>query len=475
MKMRRDSINTRDDEALRALLLKWGVPRVSSDFDGRVISSFRFITHTKSVLPNHVSLQQKEVIAMKHCPTCKETFSSMFVFCPIDSALLIDETEPQFDFEIGENEILVVPSSGAYHLTMMNDAGLVRRLVTEIRATAEQSRLTFPEFKRDPLGFLKRTASVYGLAFRRFITAPNVAIAIVVALIFIMTTVVLIAMFDRYSSDLLAQQNEGDAPKIETIIDLPKNEEQEKDGAAGMSEGKGGGSGDKEKPGGGGGGGREEEKPPSNGKTPMAIDNPPLKTPEVIPPPPTKKPLVVKPTIQGDQVLMPEDMRPIPYGVDHSTATDPSNGTGTGDGQGTGKGAGNGEGNGNGKGPGNKENTGGNDPSRGKDGPGGPGSNINYDKVFKQPEVQIKARITFNPQPQYTEEARKNQTQGVVRISMVLNASGQVQSIRVINGLPDGLTEKALEAARRIKFIPAQKDGRNVSQYATVEYSFRIY
>jgi protein TonB len=281
-------------------------------------------------------------------------------------------------------------------------------------------------------------------------------------------------MLDRYRSGLLAQQNEGDAQKIETIIDLPKNEEQEKDGAAGTAKGKGGGSGDKEKPGGGGGGGREEEKPPSFGKTPMAVDNPPLKTPNAIPPPPTNNPLLVKPTIQGDSVLLPEDPREIPYGVDNSTATDPSNGTGTGDGQGTGKGAGNGEGNGNGKGKGFGENVGGDNPQRGTGGPSGPG-NVNHERVFKQPEVQIKARITFNPQPQYTEEARKNQTQGVVRISMVLNASGQVQSIRVLSGLPDGLTEKALEAARRIKFIPAQKDGRNVSQYATIEYSFRIY
>jgi TonB family protein len=472
--MRRDLIISRDDEALRALLLKWDAPRVSSDFDGRVLSSFRFFSHTRSVLLNHVSLQQKEVIAMKHCPTCKETFSSMFVYCPIDSASLIDEAEPQFDFEISENEILIIPSSGEYHLTMMDDAGLVRRLINESKATARQARLTFPEFKRDPLGFLKRTAEAYGFAFRRFITSPNVVVAIVVALIFMMTTVVSIAMLDRYRSGLLAQQNEGDAQKIETIIDLPKNEEQEKDGAAGTAKGKGGGSGDKEKPGGGGGGGREEEKPPSFGKTPMAVDNPPLKTPNAIPPPPTNNPLLVKPTIQGDSVLLPEDPREIPYGVDNSTATDPSNGTGTGDGQGTGKGAGNGEGNGNGKGKGFGENVGGDNPQRGTGGPSGPG-NVNHERVFKQPEVQIKARITFNPQPQYTEEARKNQTQGVVRISMVLNASGQVQSIRVLSGLPDGLTEKALEAARRIKFIPAQKDGRNVSQYATIEYSFRIY
>jgi len=41
--------------------------------------------------------------------------------------------------------------------------------------------------------------------------------------------------------------------------------------------------------------------------------------------------------------------------------------------------------------------------------------------------------------------------------------------------LPDGLTEKAIAAARSIRFQPAQKDGRPVSQYAVIEYSFNIY
>jgi hypothetical protein len=41
--------------------------------------------------------------------------------------------------------------------------------------------------------------------------------------------------------------------------------------------------------------------------------------------------------------------------------------------------------------------------------------------------------------------------------------------------LPDGLTEACINAARKIKFIPAMKDGRFVSQYVTIEYNFNIY
>ena len=84
------------------------------------------------------------------------------------------------------------------------------------------------------------------------------------------------------------------------------------------------------------------------------------------------------------------------------------------------------------------------------------------------------ALITFRPDPGYTEEARKNHVEGAVRLRVVLNLSGEVTNISVVKGLPDGLTEKAKDAARRIRFTPAEKDGRKVSQYAVLEYIFSV-
>ncbi|HJR07389.1 MAG TPA: energy transducer TonB, partial [Pyrinomonadaceae bacterium] len=78
-------------------------------------------------------------------------------------------------------------------------------------------------------------------------------------------------------------------------------------------------------------------------------------------------------------------------------------------------------------------------------------------------------------EPLYTEEARKNQVTGTVRLRLILGASGSVSGITPLTRLPDGLTEKAIEAARRIAFTPAEKDGRKVSQYVTIEYNFNIY
>lgn len=100
---------------------------------------------------------------------------------------------------------------------------------------------------------------------------------------------------------------------------------------------------------------------------------------------------------------------------------------------------------------------------------------IDGERVYPASIVDQKPKILSKPKPGYTEEARRNKTQGVVIIRMVLTAKGTVEQLRVVRGLPDGLSEKGLEAARQIKFQPAVKDGKPVSVSILVEYSFDIY
>lgn len=97
------------------------------------------------------------------------------------------------------------------------------------------------------------------------------------------------------------------------------------------------------------------------------------------------------------------------------------------------------------------------------------------DGVFSAREVTTKAVILSRPEPLYTERARAAGTRGRVTLRMVLAADGVVRHILVVRRLPDGLTENAINAARRIKFVPATKDGRPVSQFAVIEYNFNIY
>jgi TonB family protein len=109
---------------------------------------------------------------------------------------------------------------------------------------------------------------------------------------------------------------------------------------------------------------------------------------------------------------------------------------------------------------------------------GGSGSGwgeFNHERLFSPGEVDRKARVLSRPEPQYTEEAREDAVEGTIVLRAVFSEDGLVKNIRVVSGLPDGLTEKAVEAARQIKFSPALKDGRAVSQYIQIEYNFNLY
>ena len=58
---------------------------------------------------------------------------------------------------------------------------------------------------------------------------------------------------------------------------------------------------------------------------------------------------------------------------------------------------------------------------------------------------------------------------------LILSADETGKHIQFVKGLPDGLTEKAMEVAQRIKFKPAKKDGKPVSVWVEVEYGFYVY
>lgn len=90
-------------------------------------------------------------------------------------------------------------------------------------------------------------------------------------------------------------------------------------------------------------------------------------------------------------------------------------------------------------------------------------------------EVTTKARVLGKPEPRYTEEARQAQITGTVVLRVVFSADGIIRHTLVIRGLPFGLTEAAIEAARGIRFTPATIDGVPVSMFVQVEYNFYLY
>ncbi|HWN99830.1 MAG TPA: TonB family protein [Blastocatellia bacterium] len=105
---------------------------------------------------------------------------------------------------------------------------------------------------------------------------------------------------------------------------------------------------------------------------------------------------------------------------------------------------------------------------------GASSADVNYNDVFSVSNVTSRPQILARPVPGYTEDARRAQVEGSVKLSVVLNANGTISDIRVTRGLGYGLDEKAIEAARELRFVPAQKDGHTVSVRVFLEFKFAL-
>lgn len=379
-----------------------------------------------------------------------------------------------------------------YRLTFLEDEGLWRRLARELRAAAQESRLTWPEFKRDPFGFTRRTATAYSRLTYQFFAQRNMALATSAA--FLVVTVLVGALFAvenrcsvlglfRRPCEMAARSPHEDLVLIGLVgaTDIPREQEEPGAGAAGNRGGQGGGSKpEQERPRGGGGGGLRESLPASGGKLATAQLAPQILTQSPHPPAIKNPSLTLPVTNDVDPLLIRPDLSPVPFGVPNSEATVASTGPGTDGGMGTGSRGGVGSGDGDGIGPGEGGNIGGHRRREGGGGPGGENLSggrpaVDYGRPFPANEVSQRARIISKPEPGFTEEARRESVTGLVRLRAVFSSTGEVTNITVVKGLPSGLTEKAIAAARQIRFQPALKDGRRVSQWVTLEYNFNIY
>jgi TonB family protein len=85
--------------------------------------------------------------------------------------------------------------------------------------------------------------------------------------------------------------------------------------------------------------------------------------------------------------------------------------------------------------------------------------------------LQILSKTKAN----YTDAARTNQTQGTVTLRVMFLANGKIGDVAVVNYLPDGLTEQAIEAAKQMKFEPAKVNGVAQTVTKQVQYTFTLY
>ena len=205
-------------------------------------------------------------------------------------------------------------------------------------------------------------------------------------------------------------------------------------------------------PQGGGGGGDRSALEASRG-TPPKFSDEQLTPPAIVVRNENPK-LPAPPTVLGPPDLkLPQSAR---LGdLVSSNVMIPSNGTGSGGGLGDNSGPGLGKGRGPGVGPGMGGGFG-----------GGP---------FRVGNGVSAPRAIYNPDPEYSDEARKAKFQGNVVLSLVVDPTGHVRDIRIARSLGMGLDERALEAVRKWRFEPGMKDGYPVAVQVNVEVNFRLY
>jgi periplasmic protein TonB len=84
-------------------------------------------------------------------------------------------------------------------------------------------------------------------------------------------------------------------------------------------------------------------------------------------------------------------------------------------------------------------------------------------------------QVIYNPEPSFSDEARKAKQQGVVMLLLVVGKDGRPYDIHVTQSLGMGLDEKAIEAVGRWRFKPATLNGQPVATRIAVEVDFHLY
>jgi len=365
----------------------------------------------------------------------------------------------------------------------MSEETLARRLANQVWLVADQVRQAWPSFRSDPIAFSSRLVHKGTRSFKQNLLRPHLLSGVTTALFIVGAIILSVLVWERRAGKAGVVDLIDNGDELRTVvIDLGDEAKHNNDSGVGVSGkgrvglGEGEGEGSNPKPArsqGGGSGGDHSRTLASRGRVPVpSIIPAPISTtmarlPQALP----------DAGIDIDAALW-RNLSFTAYGDPRSKSTTPSNGPGEGGGVGTNNGTGIGEGDGPGFGPGRKGNIGGGDNSPGCCGVGGSrGNDPNPDpnRVYPSSDVNERARVISKPEPQYTEEARRSSITGTVILRVVFSRSGEVTNIHALQPLGGGLTEKAIAAARQIRFVPAKKNGQPVSMYMQLEYNFNLY
>jgi protein TonB len=102
---------------------------------------------------------------------------------------------------------------------------------------------------------------------------------------------------------------------------------------------------------------------------------------------------------------------------------------------------------------------------------------IFIEKIFpvQVPEISRPPQATYDPEPDYSEQARKAGLQGTCTLSLTVTKEGLPADIKIIRSLGIGLDEKAVEAVKTWRFDPALHDGKAIPVKVETDLTFRLY
>jgi len=193
----------------------------------------------------------------------------------------------------------------------------------------------------------------------------------------------------------------------------------------------------------GGGGGQKGFAPVTHGRLPKLMQEQ-LVAPKI---PPLQPPvIVIEPSVAVQMNLKMADNTLPDLGLPNSPVV-----TGS---MGTGRGAGLGSGDGDGIGP-------------------GAGGNV-VGGVRRAGNGVSAPEVLFQPEPEFSEQARKAKLSGNVEVYLWVDEHGNPTHVRVARGIGMGLDEKAVEAVRQYKFKPAMANGRPVTVEMYVDVVFNV-
>lgn len=232
---------------------------------------------------------------------------------------------------------------------------------------------------------------------------------------------------------------------------------------------------DNEDGGGGGGGGKEEQNETSKGVLANQTEKPQF-------PPTARAVRLTNPSLRIERSTEGTIKRPPtdePYGNPNSVSTITSDGKGSGGGMGSGRGTGQGSGIGTGEGSGIGSGSGSGIGDGIGDGKGSGSGKSDPPAPPRKPDPPVgpssPIQIISKPRAGYTDLARTNNVEGSVMLRVTFLSNGQIGGISPVKTLPNGLTEKAIAAARQIQFKPALKNGQPQTVTKRIQYNFTIY